>query len=353
METFTIQGVEIFSVGTWNGDPYTIDDLEGIVQAFNDTKDGVRPFMKLGHPNKQKILQEAGLPAAGWIGKLYVQGEKLIADLTDIPKQIYELIHSKGYRKVSCEIYQNIAIKEKKYKNLLGAVALLGAEMPGVMNLKDIMGQYFMVQGIEPKFYSESIEEIKTIEFETNHGKETAMPKTETEVKLEIELKQKSDELAANVAKFSQAEADAKVLADENASLKKFKADAEARELELKVEAEKAKISKFATELQAEKLCTPAMKPLVEALLGPDMKEYSFQNDGKESKMSKEDLLKETLKLFSAASKVNFEQSSVVGVSTDKNSEKEIDEKAKAYAAEKKVSYSTALKFVMAESNKA
>jgi hypothetical protein len=49
MTSYNLKGVEIFSAGTWNGDKYTVDDLHGIVEAFNETKGGVQPYLKLGH----------------------------------------------------------------------------------------------------------------------------------------------------------------------------------------------------------------------------------------------------------------------------------------------------------------
>ena len=70
-----ISGVEIFSCGEWNGDEYTIDDLNSIVSTFEETKVGVRPYLKLGHDEEQKLLQEDGLPAAGWVDRIYVKGE--------------------------------------------------------------------------------------------------------------------------------------------------------------------------------------------------------------------------------------------------------------------------------------
>lgn len=90
-ESFKIQGVEIFSVGNWNGDDYTHDDLYEMVRAFDDNKVGARPHLKLGHDDKQELIQRDGMPAAGWIEKLYVVGDKLVADFSDIPKKIFEL----------------------------------------------------------------------------------------------------------------------------------------------------------------------------------------------------------------------------------------------------------------------
>ena len=96
MDLKQIKGVEIFSTGKWNGDNYTREDLEEMVLAFEETKAGARPYIKLGHDAKQKLLQADGMPAAGWIDRVYIKGEKLMADFVDIPGKIYALIEKKA-----------------------------------------------------------------------------------------------------------------------------------------------------------------------------------------------------------------------------------------------------------------
>lgn len=105
MLTTDINGVEIFSAGVWNGDKYSVADLDEMIRAFKETQGGYRPFIKLGHNDQQQLLQADGMPAAGYIGDVYREGDKLKANFTDVPKKIAELISVKAYRKVSCEIY--------------------------------------------------------------------------------------------------------------------------------------------------------------------------------------------------------------------------------------------------------
>lgn len=353
METYNIQGVEIFSEGKWNGETYTQDDLQEMVKAFGETKDGIRPYVKLGHPDKQKLLQKEGLPAAGWIDNLYIKGTKLVADFSDVPKKIYELIQKKAYRKVSSEIFWNIEVGKKKYSRMLGAVALLGSEHPGVYDLSDILANYYRDESNPPKTYEDqAIELIFKIEkTKTYTGKESEMSKTENEIKLELELKAKADEAASKDVELKKFTADLEAKDQELADLKKFKSEAEARELKLSIEAEQAKLSKFVTELEAEKLCTPAMKDMVSELLGPDKKEYSIKIQDKEEKLNKEQLLKEVLKLFKAAKEVNFAESSksAKGKGMNDDMEKAMDEKAKKYAKENNCTYGAALKAIQKE----
>lgn len=347
-ELYKKEGVEIFSVGNWNGDDYTHDDMLAMVEAFEDTKHGAQPHLKLGHDKDQKLLQKDGYPAAGWIDKVYIKGDKLVADFVDIPKKIFELIQSKAYKKVSCEIFWNIKIGQKTYKRMLAAVALLGADTPGVMNLSDILATYKKHEGNYEKLSVDNKLEFKS---DSAINKGGNMPeKTESELKLEFSLGQKETELKAANEKF---EAEAKAKADleaENTKLKEFKAQADAREQKLLKDAEVARTEKFVTSLQTEKLCTPAMAPLVTELLGESKKEYSVKIKDEEKKLSKEDLLKETLKLFKAASDVNFDESSAAG-KTEAKGDEETDKLAKEYAEKHKVSYSKALKAVLATKN--
>jgi hypothetical protein len=50
-----IKGVEIFAVGTWNGDVFTSQDLDEMVLAFDANKATLRPFLKLGHNEEQTL----------------------------------------------------------------------------------------------------------------------------------------------------------------------------------------------------------------------------------------------------------------------------------------------------------
>lgn len=139
----SIQGVEIFATGKWNGDEYTQGDLQEIVNSFNQLKQTLQPYVKLGHNEKQPLLAKDGLPAAGWIENVYIQGNKLLADIKDIPATIYELIKNKGYKRISSEIYWNLKdASGQVYKRALKAIALLGGDTPAVGSLADVQALY-------------------------------------------------------------------------------------------------------------------------------------------------------------------------------------------------------------------
>jgi hypothetical protein len=339
METFKLEGVEIFSVGKWNGDDFTHDDLQEMIKSFEATKTGIVPGIKLGHGKEQALLKSSELPSAGWVEKLYIKGDKLVADFKDIPKAIYNLIQKGAYKKPSIELFPKITIKGQQYKNLIGAVALLGAELPGVMDLSDIMALYSTEE--KPKSYDANLEFNFT-------GK--ANMKTEQEIREEIEAeiqaKADADKAQALEAQVKEFAAKKEEQDKEIEALKKFKAEAEAKALEAEKAKTEAELKAFVTGLKSDKLCTPAMEPLVEALLGEEQKEYSVQINKEDKKLTKNDLLKEALVLFKAAKEVNFDESSSKADKNDKSEadEKELDKKAKEYAAKHGVTYGQAIK---------
>jgi hypothetical protein len=305
MTSYNLKGVEIFSAGTWNGDKYTVDDLHGIVEAFNETKGGVQPYLKLGHDKDQKLIagekdfpQRDGKPAAGWIDRVYVIGDRLKADFSEVPKTVYDLIQKKAYKKVSCEMFWNIKLNNKIYKKMLTAVALLGANTPGVMNLQDILAMYsFEIGDGEMKLYNVDID-IET--------------KPEGVYKMELEQVQKeyNEKIAAQNAEIEKNKADLAALQKQADEFKQYKADAEKRQIELEQAAEVARNEKFFLDLSTNHKASPAMKPYIMEILGSDKKEYAV---GDKKHGTKQELITETLKLYAAALEVNLDENSTKG----------------------------------------
>ena len=156
---------EIFAVGTWNRDHYSETDLAEMVHNFEILKGKVQPPAKIGHSEDQLLLKKEGLPAAGWVDKLKLVGNKVVASFRDVPKVIRELIEKKAYKRVSAEIYPRYKDPEtgKIYKNVLRAVAFLGADIPAVETLSDIKVLYssdIVPDGSEVRQYSIDIDKL-------------------------------------------------------------------------------------------------------------------------------------------------------------------------------------------------
>jgi len=74
LQTTTLSGVEILATGTWNDRKYTTEDLDNIVEAFDEGNAGIVPPVKLGHQKNQNLLDKEGLPAAGYVTKVMRKG---------------------------------------------------------------------------------------------------------------------------------------------------------------------------------------------------------------------------------------------------------------------------------------
>lgn len=143
-QTYELNDVEVFSIGEWNKNKITDEDLDNIVNGTNEIIDQLKPKVKLGHDDKQKLLQASGLPAGGWITKLKKVGNKILVDIKEVPKVLYELIKNGAYKRVSSEILYDYTepSTKKRYVKVLSAIAFLGGDLPAVTNLKDIAALY-------------------------------------------------------------------------------------------------------------------------------------------------------------------------------------------------------------------
>lgn len=355
MQTKDIDGVEIFASGTWNGDVYLDKDLDEMVDSFKATKGILKPFLKLGHDEGQALTQEDGYPALGWVENLRRKGSKLIADFKRIPRKIYDLIQSGGYRRVSSEIYFDVELNGKRYGKALKAVALLGGDTPAVQNLQDIMSLY-SVKGI-----AAFTKEASVKSYESDIGdlqkEETNMTIEQLQAKLDETLKKLAESEAkvkdytakdqAQVEKF-KAEAEAATakcseLTKEIMALKSDKSDLEGKLSKFTDEADKAKVTNEVDRLIREKKILPAQKEscfemLIEALKTPGEKKYKVGD-------------KEVSKFEHVLS---FMEKQTVNVSTEQKTQAgerqnaDLDSKAKKFIEDEKkagrtVSYSEAL----------
>lgn len=149
LETRDIPNVEILKIGRWHGTgcpprgcEFTAEDLDEIATAYAATAEVLRPPVKLGHTDQQKLLQADGLPAAGWLSNIRRDGEKLLADLRAVPKRIADLIDVGAYRNRSIELNDDFEVGGKKYPLVATGLALLGVDIPAVETLADITALY-------------------------------------------------------------------------------------------------------------------------------------------------------------------------------------------------------------------
>lgn len=138
--------VEIFAPGTWNGFPFSVADMRGMVEAFKALKDNIQVPLKFGHNDEQPMTD--GQPALGWVADVWLEEKgkdgkpKLMAKFIDMPKVVIDAIKKRLFKNVSVELAFDATHKGKVYDYALTGVALLGADLPAVNTLADL--QAFM-----------------------------------------------------------------------------------------------------------------------------------------------------------------------------------------------------------------
>lgn len=140
LDTVNFPSVEIFAVGKWNGHEFSSKDLDAIIQSYKATEGKFDIPIKLGHNDKQKLLDDQ--PAAGWLTNLRRVGTKLIGDFKNVPATVADLIISGAFRKRSVELNPDFEIDGKTYPLVLTGIALLGSTLPAVDSLADIVKLY-------------------------------------------------------------------------------------------------------------------------------------------------------------------------------------------------------------------
>ena len=132
----------------------------------------------VGHGEDQSFLRDSGLPAAGWISKIWREGKRLMGAATRVPQEVAELIKNGAYRHHSAEFYRD-------YEGLgpaLRRLAILGGEIPARKTLGELSVQTYAEEG-------------RTIDVFSAHAEAT---KTEETMTLE-ELQKANEALAAEI----------------------------------------------------------------------------------------------------------------------------------------------------------
>jgi len=151
-KTQTFKGVEIARTGTFEAQSgrvtFTTKDFDAAEEAYEALKGKHQATIKLGHDEHQKLLQEDGYPNAGFIENIHRQGDRLLADLVDVPNAVAELIKSGRYNARSLEAMRNFEVDGKKWPFVITGLALLGADLPAVDSLKDV-AEIYASQGLD------------------------------------------------------------------------------------------------------------------------------------------------------------------------------------------------------------
>jgi len=122
--------IEIFKIGKHTSSDgriieYKTDDLQSIALIYNEKiklSNSFKAPLVLGHPKDDE-------PALGWVDSLEVIGDKLLANVENIPTATKALIDKGYFRKVSISLYSDKMLKH---------IGLLGAATPAVKGLENL-----------------------------------------------------------------------------------------------------------------------------------------------------------------------------------------------------------------------
>jgi hypothetical protein len=359
--TRILKNVEVFRVGKWNGGTFTLEDLKGMAEAFAETKSAVMPFLKLGHGNSQDILKSDGLPAAGWVDDLRLVNDTLVADFSGIPAKVYDLLERGAYRARSIEIWRDVKIAGKTHKWLMTAVAFLGAELPAVDGLNDILNLFAANGGEALTFEAageplrinlggDDVPEGKKMDIETLKAALAVSENKLVEANAKAETFEKAAKDGEQAVIAAKAET-AKAIGERDA--------AQAQVAEFAKKATEAEVNTELDKLVREKRITPAQKPALFALMAASSGDGSKYTFGDKKDLSMRDALRE---FVTNGSKVEMtDEEETESVETDNGSTNASAKLHKAASAHiekmksegKSVSFKDALLYVAAKAPKA
>ena len=338
-----LHDIEVFAVGTWNNTKITEKDIDDIVNGTNEIIDKVKPFVKLGHDDKQKLLQNSGLPAGGWITRLKRKGQKILVDIADVPQKLYELISKGAYKRISSEIlwdYTEPSTK-RKYNKVLSAIAFLGADLPAVTNLEDIAALYSDAnKDAQIILYEDEQNKKKVNDKNIKKGSEWIMPNGIKVQELEGKKFVALEDYEAIELEKAEADKMKKDYEEAQAKLKKY----EEEQKRLKEEARKKDIEKFIADNCSETTMhfLPKQKDIVMTLMESfdNENKWEFTEAGNTKELTQAELFKMFIELQPNMAVDKFKELSSGG---DNNNEPETDlDKINKYAEEHKMTFADA-----------
>lgn len=230
-----IEGVEIFAKGTWTDSQgrqmtFTDEDLDQMITNFDKVGAKVRPFLKIGHQarsgytdaqNQEGTGEEAAL---GWVTRLWREGDKILADVSNVPRRLVQLAQAGAFPRVSSEITK---VKDLAEGWILRAVALLGQSPPAIDTLEGLANLYTAL---------DTGEEVHAFDQEVDL-KNRQEDRTMSDDKRLEELMAQVQELKGQVQTF-QAEKEALEgqVAERDESIQKLQGDLDARDVEARKE---------------------------------------------------------------------------------------------------------------------
>ena len=142
LETVDLPGVEILAADVTihgrgsppEGDRYSIHDLRRLAEANRELEGELRPRATIGH--------ESSAPAVGRLTNVRVAGDKLLADVKEVPRRFAELVKVGAFPSRSVELSRVTSKTGRRFERVVSALAFLGGRQPAVRGLADIETLY-------------------------------------------------------------------------------------------------------------------------------------------------------------------------------------------------------------------
>ncbi|WP_029896825.1 hypothetical protein [Desulfohalovibrio reitneri] len=144
----SIKGVEVFRAGTHTDSAgrtktWTVDDLREIARCYDPTL--AEAPVVVGHP-------KTDAPAYGWVAGLRVEGDTLLADLSQVEPQFMDLLRQGRFKKRSIALYDDMGLRH---------LGFLGATPPAVQGLKDV--RFNGAEDVQEYTFHETTEDEMTL----------------------------------------------------------------------------------------------------------------------------------------------------------------------------------------------
>jgi len=141
------------------GDFWTREQLEAIAAANRALAAEIKAPNKIGHSDAQTLVKNSALavptpgemPAVGWLDGATARvvddpdtgGAKLVMDARAVPKKFAQLVKVGAYRTRSAELSRVTSqVTQKAYDWVVTGLAWLGAKLPAVQTLDDVVALY-------------------------------------------------------------------------------------------------------------------------------------------------------------------------------------------------------------------
>jgi hypothetical protein len=164
--TVEIASLPIFQAGSYPQGDFDVSDLQALADAYDPSFHEAPNY--LDHEDDAG-RRPAGHLSFGWVKRLYVKGQTLFADLTQVPKFFAELVLAGRIKKRSIELYTNLNGKGRYLR------ALAWPMIPQIKGLPDLHPTQIFNDSVDPFISLTSLTEFSSEILTTFNEKDPKM----------------------------------------------------------------------------------------------------------------------------------------------------------------------------------